>query len=78
MALTDEQYRQVFRYADGEMDTDERKAFEATLAENNELRDEVHFYIQVARLGKSVEEKISNDIVFGMSPDFKCARARYH
>ena len=60
MALTDEQYRQVFRYADGEMDTDERKAFEATLAENNELRDEVHFYIQVARLGKSVEEKISN------------------
>src|SRR5687768_262046 len=57
MALTDEQYQQIFRYADDEMDADELKAFEGALVENKELRDEVEFYKQVRALSESVEEK---------------------
>ena len=57
MALTDEQYQQIFRYADDEMSPDELKAFEASLLENKELQGEVEFYKQVRLLSESVEEK---------------------
>lgn len=60
MALTDEQYSQVFRYADGEMNADERKAFEALLLENKELNDEVELYKLVQSLSESVEQKTRN------------------
>lgn len=60
MALTDEQYNQIFRYADGEMNTDERKAFEAALLENKELYDEVELYKQIQSLSESVEQKTTN------------------
>lgn len=60
MALTDEQYNHISRYADGEMDTDERKAFEAALLEKKELYDEVEFYKQIQSLSESVEQKTTN------------------
>ena len=60
MALTDEQYNQIFRYADGEMDTNERKVFEAALLENKELYDEVEFYKQIQSLSESVEQKTTD------------------
>ena len=57
MALTDEQYQQIFRYVDEEIDADEVKAFEAALIENRELFDELEFYKQVRLLGDAVEQK---------------------
>ena len=57
MALTDEQYHQIFSYVDQEMDADEVKAFEAALMENRELYYELEFYKQVRLLGDSVEQK---------------------
>ena len=57
MALTDEQYQQIFKYSDNEMEAEELKAFEAALAENKELRDEVEFYKQVRLLSESIDEK---------------------
>src|SRR5688572_2901077 len=60
MALTDEQYQQIFRYADNEMNATELKTFEAALLENKELRDEVELYKQIRLLSDSVEQKTSN------------------
>lgn len=60
MKMTDEQYKQIFRYVDDEMDAIEQKAFETALAENNELYDEVVFYKEVRLVSESVEQKICN------------------
>ena len=60
MALTDEQYQQIFRYADNEMNATESEKFEASLIENKELRDEVELYKQIRLLSESVEQKTSN------------------
>lgn len=60
MELTDEQYKQVFRYVDGEMDADEQRAFETTLHQNKTLLDEVALYKEVRTLSASVEQKIGN------------------
>lgn len=66
MALTDEQYEQIFRYVDKEMDGAELEAFEAALNENKGLHDELDFYKQVRSLGESVEQKIrGNDPLQG-------------
>jgi len=60
MELVDEQYRKVFRYVDGEMDAEEQKAFETSLAQNKALQNEVAFYKEVRLLSESVEQKICN------------------
>ena len=59
MALTDEQYQQIFRYADNEMNAAELKTFEAALVANKELQEEVELYKQIRSLSESVEEKTS-------------------
>jgi hypothetical protein len=64
MAMTDEQYKQILRYVDGEMDTDEQKKFEAALVENKELSDEVKFYKEIRLLSESVEQKTSSTDLF--------------
>ena len=64
MALTDEQYKQLFRYANGEMNTAEKKAFEAALPGNKELSDEVDFYKELRSLSESVEQKTTNPDLF--------------
>ncbi len=60
MELSDEQYGQVLRYADGEMNATESKAFEAVLIHNTTIRDEVEFYKEIRTLIESVDEKIYN------------------
>ncbi|MGZ5191170.1 MAG: hypothetical protein ACXWCZ_09140, partial [Flavisolibacter sp.] len=62
MALTDEQYKQLFRYVDGAMDAEEQKAFQDSLLHNKILNDESEFYKEIQLLIKSVEQKIENTI----------------
>ena len=65
MTLTDDQYKQVLKYIDGEMDAVQQQAFENLLLQNTELSDEVEFYKEVRLLSKSVEQKSSEmDLLF--------------
>ena len=57
MKLTDEQYSQILRYVEGEMEADERKVFVGSLSENNELHKEVELYKELQSLGRSIERK---------------------
>jgi hypothetical protein len=60
MSLTDEQYKQVLKYIDGEMDAVQQKAFEDILLTNRQMNDEVEFYKEIRLLAESVEQKDSN------------------
>jgi hypothetical protein len=57
MSLTDEQYKQVLKYLDGEMDAVQQKTFEVILLTNRQLNDEVEFYKKIRLLAESVEQK---------------------
>ncbi|MBD0366613.1 MAG: hypothetical protein ICV53_10990 [Flavisolibacter sp.] len=59
MKLIDEQYSQVLKYVDGEMNAAEQQAFEADMAQNRELYDEVVFYQELRLLSESVNQKIN-------------------
>lgn len=60
MELSDEQYDQVLRYTEGEMNATESKAFEAVLIHNTAISNEVEFYKEIRTLIESADEKISN------------------
>lgn len=60
MELSDEQYNQVLRYTDGEMNPTESKAFEAVLIHNPAISKEVEFYKEIRSNFESVDKKISN------------------
>lgn len=60
MELTDEQYSQVIRYVDNEMDAGERQAFEDAVNQIAELYNEVNLYKEIRLLGDSVDKKIMN------------------
>ena len=60
MELSTEQYKQVLRYVDGEMDTAEQKAFEALIAVNKELYEEVAFYKELQSVSEAAGQKPGN------------------
>lgn len=61
MGLTDEQYNQVMRYVDGEMNTKEKNGFEVLVSQNKELSDEVMLYREIRAVSKSLANKVSDD-----------------
>lgn len=61
MELSTEQYKQVLRYVDGEMDTAEQKAFEALIAANKELYEEVEFYKELQSASEAYGQKPGNN-----------------
>lgn len=60
MELSDEQYDQVLRYTDGEMNETESKAFEAILIHNAAISNEAEFYKEIRTLVDSADKKICN------------------
>ena len=61
MKLTDEQYNQVAKFVDGEMEKAEHAAFEAMLHENEALKEEVELYEQIRSLGSSIAQKLGSE-----------------
>lgn len=68
MNLTDEQYKQVMRYVEGEMNSSEKKVVEAALLKNTALQEEVELYKEVQRLGSAIEQKISSPALQNYTP----------
>lgn len=64
MEITNEQYEQVVRYVDDEMNAAESKAFEAVIIQNIDLRNEVEFYKEIRSLCESIEQKMYNINMF--------------
>lgn len=60
MELSDEQYDQVLRYTDGEMNPTESKAFEAILIHNAAISNEAEFYKEIRTIVESADKKICN------------------
>lgn len=61
MELIDEQYRQISKFVDGEMGSDEYVVFQASLNENEHVRTELELYREIDKLSLSIMQKLSTE-----------------